>query len=69
MTTPAVEIPGYVAGTWDLDPVHSHIGFVGRTGTAWPKVGRDDIWPRGTGAQALSTMLPDHICSGHLGGP
>jgi polyisoprenoid-binding protein YceI len=24
------EIPGYVAGTWDLDPVHSHIGFVAR---------------------------------------
>jgi polyisoprenoid-binding protein YceI len=23
-------IPGYVAGTWDLDPVHSHIGFVAR---------------------------------------
>ncbi len=30
MTIPAVRIPGYVAGTWDLDPVHSHIGFVGR---------------------------------------
>jgi polyisoprenoid-binding protein YceI len=30
MTMPAVEIPGYVAGTWDIDPVHSHIGFVGR---------------------------------------
>ena len=26
----ADEIPGYVAGTWDLDPVHSHIGFVAR---------------------------------------
>jgi len=24
------EIPGYVAGTWDLDPVHSHIGFAAR---------------------------------------
>jgi polyisoprenoid-binding protein YceI len=24
------DIPGYVAGTWDLDPVHSHIGFVAR---------------------------------------
>jgi polyisoprenoid-binding protein YceI len=23
-------IPGYLAGTWDLDPVHSHIGFVAR---------------------------------------
>jgi polyisoprenoid-binding protein YceI len=26
----ADEISGYVAGTWDLDPVHSHIGFVAR---------------------------------------
>lgn len=24
------DIPGYVAGTWDLDPVHSHIGFMAR---------------------------------------
>jgi polyisoprenoid-binding protein YceI len=30
MTTQTVEIPGYVAGTWDLDPVHSTIGFVAR---------------------------------------
>ena len=30
MTTPAVEIRGYIAGTWDIDPVHSHIGFVAR---------------------------------------
>ena len=30
MTSPAVQIPGYVAGTWDLDPVHSSIGFVVR---------------------------------------
>jgi polyisoprenoid-binding protein YceI len=30
MTTQAIEIPGYIAGTWDLDPVHSHVGFVAR---------------------------------------
>jgi polyisoprenoid-binding protein YceI len=30
MTAETVEIPGYVAGTWDIDPVHSHIGFVAR---------------------------------------
>ena len=30
MTTPAIEIPGYIAGTWGLDPVHSHVGFVAR---------------------------------------
>ena len=30
MTTQAIEIPGYVVGTWDIDPAHSHIGFVAR---------------------------------------
>jgi len=30
MSTPVTQIPGYIAGTWDIDPVHSHIGFVGR---------------------------------------
>jgi polyisoprenoid-binding protein YceI len=28
MTTEVVEIPGYVAGTWTIDPVHSGVGFV-----------------------------------------
>lgn len=26
----SVEIPGYVAGTWDIDPVHTEVGFVVR---------------------------------------
>lgn len=30
MSAAAVEIPGYVAGTWDVDPIHSHIGFAAR---------------------------------------
>ena len=30
MTAETVEIPGYIAGTWDIDPVHSHVGFVAR---------------------------------------
>src|SRR6266705_1708167 len=30
MTAKTVEIPGYIAGTWDIDPVHSHVGFVAR---------------------------------------
>jgi polyisoprenoid-binding protein YceI len=30
MTTQAIEIPGYIAGTWEIDPVHSHIGFLAR---------------------------------------
>jgi polyisoprenoid-binding protein YceI len=28
MTSTQVEIPGYVAGTWTIDPVHSYVGFV-----------------------------------------
>jgi polyisoprenoid-binding protein YceI len=28
MTVELVEIPGYVAGTWTIDPVHSDVGFV-----------------------------------------
>ena len=30
MTAEPVEIPGYVAGTWTIDPVHSDVGFVVR---------------------------------------
>jgi polyisoprenoid-binding protein YceI len=30
VTAQEIQIPGYVAGTWDIDPVHSHIGFMAR---------------------------------------
>ena len=30
MTAETVEIPGYIAGTWDIDPVHCYVGFVAR---------------------------------------
>jgi polyisoprenoid-binding protein YceI len=30
MTERPVDIPGYIVGTWDIDPVHSHIGFIAR---------------------------------------
>jgi len=30
VSTQAIEIPGYIAGTWDLDAAHSHVGFVAR---------------------------------------
>lgn len=30
MTATTVEIPGYVQGTWSIDPAHSEIGFVAR---------------------------------------
>lgn len=29
-STIALEIPGYVAGTWDIDPAHTDVGFVVR---------------------------------------
>jgi polyisoprenoid-binding protein YceI len=28
MTSTDVQIPGYVAGTWTIDAIHSHVGFV-----------------------------------------
>ena len=28
MTATDIEIPGYVAGTWTIDPVHSYVGFL-----------------------------------------
>src|ERR1700730_13450575 len=30
MSETAVEIPGYVAGTWTIDPVHCEVSVVGR---------------------------------------
>lgn len=29
-TATALEIPGYLAGTWDIDPAHTDVGFVVR---------------------------------------
>ncbi|MFE6103875.1 YceI family protein [Streptomyces laurentii] len=30
MSAEPTEIPGYIAGTWDIDPVHSDVGFAVR---------------------------------------
>jgi polyisoprenoid-binding protein YceI len=30
MSSETTDIPGYIAGTWEIDPVHSYIGFVAR---------------------------------------
>jgi polyisoprenoid-binding protein YceI len=30
MSAPTADIPGYVAGTWNIDPVHSDVSFVVR---------------------------------------
>jgi polyisoprenoid-binding protein YceI len=28
MTIETIELPGYIAGTWKIDPIHSYVGFV-----------------------------------------
>ena len=30
MSSPTATIPGYITGTWDIDPVHSDVSFVVR---------------------------------------
>jgi polyisoprenoid-binding protein YceI len=30
MTSPTIEVPGYIAGTWDIDPVHSDVSITAR---------------------------------------
>jgi polyisoprenoid-binding protein YceI len=30
MSAETTDIPGYIAGTWEIDPVHSYIGFAAR---------------------------------------
>ena len=30
MSTPTVNIPGYVVGTWDIDPIHSDVSITAR---------------------------------------
>jgi polyisoprenoid-binding protein YceI len=30
MTSTPVQIPGYVVGTWDIDPTHTTVGFIAR---------------------------------------
>ena len=27
MSTAQIHIPGYVVGTWDIDPLHTEVGF------------------------------------------
>ncbi|MET0233232.1 MAG: YceI family protein [Kibdelosporangium sp.] len=30
MSTPTINIPGYIAGTWTIDPIHSDVSFIVR---------------------------------------
>ena len=49
MTETAVEIPGYVAGTWTIDPVHSEVSFVVRHMMVSKVRGRFDKFEGNTG--------------------
>jgi polyisoprenoid-binding protein YceI len=44
VTSQVIGIPGYIAGTWDIDPVHSHIGFMARHMMLSKVRGRFDVF-------------------------
>ena len=58
MTTAAVQIPGYVAGTWTIDAVHSEVSFVVRHMMVSKVRGRFDKF-EGT----VTTASPDPLQS------
>jgi polyisoprenoid-binding protein YceI len=57
------EIPGYVAGTWDIDPVHSEVGFTVRHFGVSKVRGRFDKFEGTvvTGEDALSSTVTASI--------
>jgi polyisoprenoid-binding protein YceI len=57
MSTTALEIPGYVAGTWQVDPVHSEVSFVVRHMMVSKVRGRFDRF------EATFTTAPDPLDS------
>jgi polyisoprenoid-binding protein YceI len=59
MSTTAVEIPGYVAGTWAIDPVHSEVSFTVRHMMVSKVRGRFDAFEGTivTGAGPLSSSV------------
>ena len=57
MTETAVEIPGYVTGTWTVDPVHSEVSFVVRHMMVSKVRGRFDTF------EAAITTAPDPLQS------
>jgi polyisoprenoid-binding protein YceI len=59
MTETAVEIPGYVAGTWTIDPVHSEVSFVVRHMMVSKVRGRFDTYSATvvTGADPLQSTV------------
>jgi polyisoprenoid-binding protein YceI len=59
MSSTAVEIPGYVAGTWAIDPVHSEVSFTVRHMMVSKVRGRFDTFDGTivTGADPLSSSV------------
>jgi polyisoprenoid-binding protein YceI len=57
MTETAVEIPGYVAGTWTIDPVHSEVSFTVRHMMVSKVRGRFDKF------EGSITTAPDPLAS------
>jgi polyisoprenoid-binding protein YceI len=47
MSSTSVQIPGYVAGTWAIDPVHSEVSFTVRHMMVSKVRGRFDTFLRG----------------------
>jgi len=58
MTITAVELPGYVAGTWTIDPVHSEVSFTVRHMMVSKVRGRFDKF------EGTITTAPDPLQSG-----
>jgi hypothetical protein len=61
MTTPSTAtIPGYVAGTWNIDPVHSEVGFSVRHMMVSKVRGKFDTFSGQivTGEELLSSSVP-----------
>ena len=63
MSTSAVEIPGYIAGTWAIDPVHSEVSFVVRHMMVSKVRGRFDTFEGTivTGASPLQSSVTASI--------
>jgi len=57
MSETAVEIPGYVTGTWSIDPVHSEVSFVVRHMMVSKVRGRFDKF------EGTITTAPDPLAS------
>jgi polyisoprenoid-binding protein YceI len=62
------EIPGYVAGTWDIDPVHSEVGFSVRHMAVSKVRGRFDKFEGVivTGEDPLSSTVTASIDAGSI---